>query len=162
MPLPENDELCLTKTKMLQEIMVSMGGRIAEDIVFHDITTGAAQDIKQATEMARQMVMKYGMSEKIGFINYEQSQDEVFMGRDLGHMKTYGTEILNEIEAEVKRIMDECYKEAERILREKEDVLHRGAQLLLEKEKLNQEEFRAVYYGDDRRIEEKGTEDIAP
>ncbi len=133
---------------MLEEITVSMGGRIAEEMVFHDVTTGASQDIKQATEMARQMVMKYGMSDKIGFINYEQGQEEVFMGRDLGHMKTYGTEVVNEIEAEVKRIIDECYLKASRILREKEDVLHRGAQLLIEKEKLNQDEFKALYYAE--------------
>ena len=150
MPLPENDEMFYTKTRMLQEITVSMGGRIAEEMVFHDVTTGASQDIKQATEMARQMVMKYGMSDRIGFINYEQSQEEVFMGRDLGHMKTYGTEVVNEIEAEVKSIIDGCYAEASRILREKEEILHRGALLLVEKEKLNQDEFKAVYYGEDR------------
>ena len=149
MPLPENDEMFYTKSRMLEEITVSMGGRIAEEMVFHDVTTGASQDIKQATEMARQMVMKYGMSEKIGFINYEQGQEEVFMGRDLGHMKTYGTEIVNEIEAEVKRIIDECYIKASTILKEKEEVLHRGAALLLEKEKLNQDEFKAIYYGGD-------------
>ena len=162
MPLPENDEMFYTKSRMLEEITVSMGGRIAEEMVFHDVTTGASQDIKQATEMARQMVMKYGMSEKIGFINYEQGQEEVFMGRDLGHMKTYGTEIVNEIEAEVKRIIDECYKKATKILKEKEEVLHRGAELLLEKEKLNQDEFRAVYYGSNEPKEDNGTEDIAP
>ncbi len=156
MPLPENDEMFYTKSRMLQEISVFMGGRIAEEMVFGDVTTGASQDIKEATELARKMVMKYGMSDKIGFINYEQSQDEVFMGRDLGHMKTYGTEVVNEIEAEVKRIMRECYDEASRILKEKEDVLHRGAKLLIEKEKLNQDEFRAVYYGsDERQIEDR-------
>ncbi|MBQ6541950.1 MAG: AAA family ATPase, partial [Lachnospiraceae bacterium] len=162
MPLPENDEMFYTKSRMLEEITVSMGGRIAEEMVFHDVTTGASQDIKQATEMARQMVMKYGMSEKIGFINYEQGQEEVFMGRDLGHMKTYGTEIVNEIEAEVKRIIDECYKRATEILKAKEEVLHRGAELLLEKEKLNQDEFRAVYYGSKEPKEDNGIEDIAP
>ena len=156
MPLPENDEMFYTKSRMLQEISVFMGGRIAEEMVFGDITTGASQDIKEATELARKMVMKYGMSDKIGFINYEQSQEEVFMGRDLGHMKTYGTEVVNEIESEVKRIMRECYDEASRILKEKEDVLHRGARLLIEKEKLNQDEFRAVYYGsDERQIEDR-------
>lgn len=149
MPLPENDQMFNTKSKMLQDIMVSMGGRIAEEIVFDDITTGASQDIKQATETARNMVMRYGMSERIGFINYEQQQDEVFMGRDLGHMKTYGPEVTNMIEEEVKRIIEECYKEAKKVILEKRDILEKGAALLIEKEKIGKEEFEALYHGDE-------------
>ena len=147
MPLPENDEVFSTRGRMLQEIMVAMGGRIAEEIAIGDITTGASQDIRQATEIARNMVMKYGMSEKIGFVNYEQQQDEIFMGRDLGHLKTYGSDIINTIEAEVKRIIDECYEKAKAIIEEKRDVLERGAALLIREEKIGQEEFEAVYYG---------------
>ena len=149
MPLPEQDEMYDTRDRMLQDIMVSMGGRIAEAITFNDVTTGASQDIRQATEIARNMVMKYGMSEKIGFINYEQSQDEVFMGRDLGHMKTYGSDVYNQIEEEVKRIIDECYKKAEEILLSKRDVLEKGAALLIEKEKLTRLEFEAIYHESD-------------
>ena len=145
MPLPENDEMFNTRGRMLQDIMVSMGGRIAEEITFDDITTGASQDIRQATEIARDMVMKYGMSDKIGFINYEQSQDSVFMGRDLGHMKTYGSDVYNEIEGEVKNIIDECYRKAREILLSKRDILEKGAALLIEKEKLGREEFEALY-----------------
>ncbi|MBR5738533.1 MAG: cell division protein FtsH, partial [Lachnospiraceae bacterium] len=129
----------------LQEIMVSMGGRIAEEIVFDDVTTGASQDIRQATETARNMVMKYGMSDKIGFINYEQSQDEVFMGRDLGHMKTYGTDTVNEIESEVRRIISECYEKAKAIISSRKEILEAGVALLLEQEKIGQEEFEALY-----------------
>lgn len=147
MPVPEQDEMFKTRRQMLSEIMVSMGGRIAEEIVLNDITTGASQDIKEATDTARAMVMKYGMSEKIGFINYEQGEDQVFMGRDLGHMKTYGNDSVNTIESEVKEIIDMCYAEAKRILMEKVDVLHRGAELLIEKEKIGQAEFEAIYYG---------------
>ncbi len=149
MPLPEQDEMYDTRDRMLQDIMVAMGGRIAEAITFNDVTTGASQDIRQATEIARNMVMKYGMSEKIGFINYEQSQDEVFMGRDLGHMKTYGSDVYNQIEEEVKRIIDECYKKAEEILLSKRDVLEKGAALLIEKEKLTRLEFEAIYHESD-------------
>ncbi len=148
MPLPENDEMFVTKSKMLQTIMVSMGGRIAEDLEFSEITTGASQDIRQATEVARDMVMKYGMSERIGFINYEQQQDAVFMGRDLGHMKTYGGEVYNEIEAEVKRIISECYEKAKSILLGKREILTKGAEKLIEAEKLTKEEFEAIYYGE--------------
>jgi len=145
MPLPAADRMFATKGKILQEIMVAMGGRIAEEIEFDDITTGASQDIREATEEARNMVMKYGMSEKIGFINYEQQQDEVFMGRDLGHMKTYGADVYNEIEAEVKRIIDECYAKAKEIILSKREVLRKGADLLVAKEKLYREEFEAIY-----------------
>ncbi len=146
MPRPENDEMYNTRAEMLENIMVSMGGRIAEEIVFDDVTTGAAQDIRQATEIARDMVMKYGMSDKIGFINYEQQQDAVFMGRDLGHMKTYGSDVYNDIEGEVRRIIEECYQKAKEIILSKRDVLDRGAALLMEKEKIGQEEFEALYH----------------
>lgn len=148
MPLPEKDEMFLTRQKMLDHITVTMGGRIAEQMIFGDVTTGASQDIRQATSIARDMVMKYGMSEKIGFLNYEQQEDAVFVGRDLGHMKTYGQDVYNEIEAEVKKIIEACYKNAEKILSEKRDVLERGAKALIEKEKLSQEEFEAVYRGE--------------
>ncbi len=149
MPLPEKDEMYNTKGKMLQNIMVGMGGRIAEELQFDDVTTGASQDIRQATAIARDMVMKYGFSEKIGFINYEQGEDNVFMGRDLGHIKTYGEQVYNTVEAEVKRIIDECYKNAKEILVSKKDILDRGAKLLIEKEKLTREEFEAVYHEND-------------
>ena len=150
MPLPEADEQHYTKSRMEQEIMVSMGGRIAEEITFHDVTTGASQDIRNATDLARDMVMKYGMSEKIGFINYEQGQDAVFMGRDLGHMKTYGTDTVNEIESEVRRIIGECYDKAKAIVLSKKEILEAGVALLLEKEKIGREEFEALY----ARVEE--------
>ncbi len=150
MPLPEKDEMFNTKSKMLQTIMVSMGGRIAEEVEFSEITTGASEDIRQATELARDMVMKYGMSERIGFINYEQQQDAVFMGRDLGHMKTYGSDVYNEIEAEVKRIISDCYEKAKEILLDKRDVLTKGAERLIETEKMTKEEFETIYYGESR------------
>ena len=150
MPLPEQDEMFNTKSKMLQTIMVSMGGRIAEEIEFSEITTGASQDIRQATEIARDMVMKYGMSERIGFINYEQQEDAVFMGRDLGHMKTYGPDVYNEIESEVKRIISDCYEKAREILLSKREVLNQGAEQLIETEKMTKEEFEAIYYGESR------------
>ena len=150
MPLPEADEQHYTKSRMEQEIMVSMGGRIAEEITFHDVTTGASQDIRNATDLARDMVMKYGMSEKIGFINYEQGQDAVFMGRDLGHMKTYGTDTVNEIESEVRRIIGECYDKAKAIVLSRKEILEAGVALLLEKEKIGREEFEALY----ARVEE--------
>ncbi len=150
MPLPENDEMFNTKSKMLETIMVSMGGRLAEEIEFGEITTGASQDIRQATEVARDMVMKYGMSERIGFINYEQQQDAVFMGRDLGHMKTYGADVYNEIEAEVKKIISDCYEKAREILLSKRDVLTLGAERLIETEKMTKEEFEAIYYGESK------------
>ena len=145
MPLPEADAMHYTKSRIRQEIMVAMGGRIAEEITFGDITTGATADIQQATDLARRMVMKYGMSEKIGFLNYEQGEDAVFMGRDLGHLKTYGAETLNEIESEIRRIIAECYDEAKKIILSRQDIMARGAALLLEKEKIGQEEFEALY-----------------
>ncbi len=147
MPLPSETQIHYTRSRLLQDIMVNMGGRIAEEIIMNDFTTGASQDIKSATKLARDMVMKYGMSDRIGFINYEQGQEEVFLGRDLGHIKTYGNRVYDEIEEEVKRIIDDCYEQAKKIIMEKRDVLERGAALLLEKEKIGQKEFEEIYYG---------------
>ena len=144
MPLPEQDELHMTKGRMLQNIMVSLGGRIAEEIIFDDITTGASQDIKQATSMARAMVTEYGMSEKLGMINYGGDNNEVFIGRDLAHTRTYSEEVASEIDSEVKRIIDECYAKAKQIILDHEDVLHSCCALLMEKEKIGQAEFEAL------------------
>ena len=145
MPLPEQDELHMTKGRMLQNIMVSLGGRIAEEIIFDDITTGASQDIKQATSMARAMVTEYGMSEKLGMINYGGDNNEVFIGRDLAHTRTYSEEVAGEIDSEVKRIIDECYAKAKQIILDHEDVLHSCCALLMEKEKIGQAEFEALF-----------------
>ena len=145
MPFPEQDELHMTKGRMLQNIMVSLGGRIAEEIIFDDITTGASQDIKQATSMARAMVTEYGMSEKLGMINYGGDNNEVFIGRDLAHTRTYSEEVASEIDSEVKRIIDECYAKAKRIILDHEDVLHSCCALLMEKEKIGQAEFEALF-----------------
>ena len=148
MPLPEKDEMFNTRGRMLQDITVALGGRVAEEEIFDDITTGASQDIKDATANARAMVMKYGMSEKLGLINYDNDSDEVFIGRDLAHAsRGYGEQIAGEIDNEVKRIIDECYDRARSILREYDDVLHACAQLLLEKEKITREEFEALFVG---------------
>ena len=145
MPLPEQDELHMTKGRMLQNIMVSLGGRIAEEIIFDAITTGASQDIKQATSMARAMVTEYGMSEKLGMINYGGDNNEVFIGRDLAHTRTYSEEVASEIDSEVKRIIDECYAKAKQIILDHEDVLHSCCALLMEKEKIGQAEFEALF-----------------
>jgi cell division protease FtsH len=145
MPLPEQDEMFNTKGRMLQDIMVDLGGRIAEELIFDDITTGASQDIKQATKLARAMVTKYGMSEKVGMIQYGSDDDEVFIGRDLAHAKTYGNQIADTIDSEVKRIIDQCYEKAKAIIEEHLQVLHSCAALLIEKEKINQEEFEALF-----------------
>ena len=145
MPLPEQDELHMTKGRMLQNIMVSLGGRIAEEIIFDDITTGASQDIKQATSMARAMVTEYGMSEKLGMINYSGDNNEVFIGRDLAHTRTYSEEVASEIDSEVKRIIDDCYAKAKQIILDHEDVLHSCCALLMEKEKIGQAEFEALF-----------------
>ena len=145
MPLPEKDEMFNTKGKMLQNIMVSLGGRIAEELIFDDITTGASQDIKQATAMARAMVVKYGMSEKVGMINYETDGDEVFIGREIGHAKSYGEQVATVIDSEVKRIIDECYDKAKAMIQENMDVLHKCTELLMEKEKIGQEEFEQLF-----------------
>ena len=145
MPLPEKDYIFSSRGRMLQDIMVGMGGRIAEELIFDDITTGASQDIKQVTETARAMVIKYGMSEKLGFLNYEEDSEEIFLGRDLGHSRSFGEKVAGEIDEEVRRIVDSCYEEAGRILREHLDVLHACAALLLEKERINREEFEALF-----------------
>ena len=146
MPLPENDNVFMTKKHMLQDIMVSFGGRIAEELIFGDITTGAAADIKQATQTAQAMVVKYGMSEKVGLINYEvNSEEEVFLGRDLGHARNYSEKVAAMIDKEVRRIMDECYQEAKLIIESHIDVLHRCAAALLEKERINRAEFEALF-----------------
>ena len=145
MPLPESDDMFRTKGMMLQDIEVSLGGRIAEELIFDDITTGASSDIKKATAVARDMVMKYGMSEKLGTINYNNDDDEVFLGNDLAKTRGYGENVAGTIDAEVKRIIDECYEKATEIIKEHEDVLHKCAELLLEKEKIGREEFEALF-----------------
>lgn len=145
MPLPENDDMFNTRGKMMHRIMVSLGGRIAESIIFDDITTGASSDIQKATEIARSMVVRYGMSDKLGMINYESDGDEVFIGRDLAHTKPYSDKTASEIDEEVRRIIDECYKEAEKILREHENVLHAVSKLLIEKERITREEFEKAF-----------------
>ena len=145
MPLPEKDEMFATKSRMLQDIMVSLGGRIAEEIIFGDITTGASSDIKKATKTARRMVTRYGMSDHIGVICYDDDDDEVFIGKDLAHAKAHSEEISGEIDKEVKSIIDDCYTKAKDIILQHEDVLHSCAQLLLEKEKINRDEFEALF-----------------
>ena len=145
MPLPEKDEMFLTKGKMKQEIMVSLGGRIAEEIIFGDITTGASSDIKKATKVARKMVTRFGMSEQIGLINYDDEDDEVFIGRDLAHTRSHSEAIANEIDREVKRIIDECYRKAKEIIEENDSVLHKCAEMLLEKEKISRTEFEELF-----------------
>ena len=146
MPLPEKDEMFNTKGKMLQDITVALGGRVAEEEVFNDITTGASQDIKQATGLAKSMVTKFGMSEAVGLVNYDNDSDEVFIGRDLAHTsRGYGESMATVIDSEVKRIIDECYSRARSIIKEHEDVLHACANLLLEKEKITREELEALF-----------------
>ena len=145
MPLPEKDEMFNTKGRMMQNIMVDLGGRIAEELIFDDITTGASQDIKQATQVARAMVTQYGMSEKVGMIQYGGDENEVFIGRDLAHTKSYGNEVADTIDSEVKRIIDECYQKARDIIRQYDYVLHACADLLIEKEKISQSEFEALF-----------------
>ena len=145
MPLPESDRMFNTKGKMLQDIMVDLGGRIAEELVFGDITTGASQDIKQATATARSMVTQYGMSDRVGMINYDNDGDEVFIGRDLAHTKSYGNEVANAIDSEVKRIIDDCYTKAKDIIMKHEEVLHACSRLLIEKEKIGQQEFESLF-----------------
>ena len=146
MPLPEKDEMFNTKGKMIQEITVSLGGRVAEEEVFDDITTGASQDIKQATAIAKSMVTKFGMSEELGLVNYDNDSDEVFIGRDFGHTsRGYGENVAGTIDQEVKRIIDECYAKAKALLKEYDPVLQACAKVLLEKEKINREEFEALF-----------------
>ena len=145
MPLPERDNMFNTKGKMMQDIVVSLGGRVAEELIFDDITTGASQDIKTATETARAMVTEYGMSDAVGLINYTSGSDEVFIGRDIGHSKPYGEGIAAVIDQEVKRIVDGCHQEARRIITEHLDELHACANLLIDKEKITREEFEAIF-----------------
>ncbi|MBO5241373.1 MAG: ATP-dependent zinc metalloprotease FtsH [Lachnospiraceae bacterium] len=147
MPLPENDDMFMTKSKMLQDIMVSLGGRIAEELIFGDITTGASSDIKKATGAARSMVTRFGMSELIGTVNYDDDNDEVFIGRDLAHAKTMSEEVAGQIDQEVKRIISECYDEATGIIKEHMEVLHACADLLIEKERISREEFESLFSG---------------
>ena len=145
MPLPGEDEMFNSKKRMLQNIIVDFGGRVAEELIFGDVTTGASQDIKQATQMARAMVTQYGMSDKVGLINYGSDDDEVFIGRDLAHTKGYADQTAALIDSEVKRIIDESYAKAKELLQEHMDVLHRCAQLLIEKEKIGREEFESLF-----------------
>ena len=145
MPLPEKDEMFLTKGRMLQDIMVLLGGRIAEEIVFDDITTGASNDIKRATKEARRMVTRYGMSENIGVLNYDDDDNEVFIGRDLAHPRSHSEYIIGEIDKEVKSIVEDCYAKAKQMLLDNREVLEKCAQLLLEKEKIGQEEFEGLF-----------------
>ncbi len=145
MPLPEKDEMFITKGQMLQDIMVSLGGRIAEEIIFGDITTGASSDIKKATKAARNMVTRYGMSENIGVIDYGSDDDEVFIGRDLAHAKNHSELVAGEIDKEIKNIIDDCYQKAKDIITENMDILHKCADLLIEKEKIGREEFEALF-----------------
>lgn len=145
MPLPGKDEMFNSKNKMLEHIVVSLGGRVAEEMIFGDVTTGASQDIKQATQTARAMVTQYGMSDKVGMINYGSDDDEVFIGRDLAHTRNYAEQTAALIDSEVKRIIDEAYAKAKEIISEHEDVLHKCAELLIEKEKINQNEFEALF-----------------
>ncbi|MCI8314180.1 MAG: ATP-dependent zinc metalloprotease FtsH [Lachnospiraceae bacterium] len=145
MPLPERDEMFNTKGRMLQDIMVSLGGRIAEEIIFDDVTTGASSDIKKATKVARAMVTKYGFSENIGVINYDEEDNEVFIGRDLAHTRSHSEAVAGEIDIEVKAIVDDCYKKAKDIILKNEKVLHACADLLLEKEKIGRDEFEALF-----------------
>ena len=148
MPLPEKDEMFNTKGKMLQDITVALGGRVAEEEIFDDITTGASQDIKQATSLAKSMVTKFGMSEKLGLVNYDNDSDEVFIGRDLAHTsRGYGEQVASTIDQEVKDIIDACYRRAKYIIRKYQGVLEKCAQLLLEKEKITREEFESLFDG---------------
>ena len=145
MPLPERDDMFMTKGRMLQEIMVSLGGRIAEEIIFDDITTGASSDIKKATQIAKKMVTRYGMSENVGVICYDDDDDEVFIGRDMAHAKAHSELVSGEIDREIHRIIDECYAKAKALILENSDVLHKSAQLLLKKEKISRAEFEALF-----------------
>ena len=150
MPLPENDEIFNTKGKMLQDITTLLGGRVAEEIIFGDITTGASNDIKRATSTARAMVMQYGMSDRLGLIAYGDDSDEVFIGRDLAHTRGYSEEVAKEIDQEIHRIIDECHEKAKEIILEHQDVLHQCAALLLKKEKVHREEFETLFTAENK------------
>ena len=156
MPLPEKDEMFMTKGQMLQDIMVDLGGRIAEELIFEDITTGASSDIKKATSVARKMVTRFGMSEVIGTVNYDDDSDEVFIGRDLAHARTTSEAVTSQIDAEVKRIIGECYDRAKQIIEEHMDVLHASARLLLEKERISREEFESLFENRENTIAPEG------
>ena len=145
MPLPEKDEMFNSRGRMLQEIIVDLGGRVAEELVFDDITTGASQDIKQATKLARSMVTKYGMSDQIGLICYEDDDEEVFIGRDLAHTKSYSNAVAERIDEEVKRMIDDAYEKAKNMILEHRGVLDACAELLLQKEKITRDEFEALF-----------------
>ena len=145
MPLPDNDEMFNTKGQMLQDITTLLGGRVAEEIIFGDITTGASNDIKRATATAKSMVMKYGMSDRLGLISYGDDDDEVFIGRDLAHTRSYSEDVAKAIDEEIRRIIGECHDQAKKIILEHEDVLHKCAKLLLEKEKVHRDEFEALF-----------------
>ena len=145
MPLPEKDEMFQTKGRMMQELVVDLGGRVAEELIFHDVTTGASQDIKQATALARAMVTRYGMSERLGLINYDDDDGQVFIGRDLAHTRSYGEEIASIIDEEVKRLIDDAHEKAQTMLKTHEQILHDCAKLLVEKEKIGREEFEALF-----------------
>ena len=145
MPLPEKDEMFNSKGRMIQDIIVGLGGRVAEELVFDDVTTGASQDIKHCTRIARDMVTKYGMSDNVGMICYTNDDDEVFIGRDLAHTRSYSEGVAAQIDSEVKTIIDDAYAEAKRIILENRDILDRCAELLLEKEKISREEFEALF-----------------
>ena len=145
MPLAEKDEKVNTKRKMLQDIMVSLGGRIAEELIFDDVTTGASQDIKVATKTAKGMVTKYGFSESIGMVNYDSDDDEVFIGRDLAHTRGFSEAIAGKIDGEVREIIDQCYAQAKQWLVEHIDVLHECANRLIEKERITREEFESLF-----------------
>ena len=153
MPLPGKDEMFLTKGKMLQEIMVDLGGRIAEELILDDITTGASQDIKQATATAKSMVTKYGFSDKLGLINYDDESDDVFIGRDLAHSKGYGENTASVIDEEVREIVDTCYKKAKKIIEDHMEQLHASAALLMEKEKIGREEFESLFNADNNQAD---------
>jgi len=153
MPLPGKDEMFLTKGKMLQEIMVDLGGRIAEELILDDITTGASQDIKQATATAKSMVTKYGFSDKLGLINYDDESDDVFIGRDLAHSKGYGENTASVIDEEVREIVDTCYKKAKKIIEDHMEQLHASAALLMEKEKIGREEFESLFDADNNQVD---------
>ena len=145
MPLPEKDEMFQTKGRMMQELVGDLGGRVGEELIFHDVTTGASQDIKQATALARAMVTRYGMSERLGLINYDDDDGQVFIGRDLAHTRSYGEEIASIIDEEVKRLIDDAHEKAQTMLKTHEQVLHDCAKLLVEKEKIGREEFEALF-----------------